>query len=64
MEVFIKDFFSTCDQIDWKLWIWSYLLKKSLIENFNFCAMVVVIVITLRRENYRKSYGITHPELP
>ena len=35
----IKDFFSKCDQIRRKLWIWSHLLKKSLMENFFFCAM-------------------------
>ena len=29
----IKDFFSTCDQIRWKLRIWSHLLKKFLMEN-------------------------------
>ena len=34
----IKDFFSKCDQIRRKLQIWSHLLKKSLIENFDFCA--------------------------
>ena len=32
----IKDFFSECDQIRRKMWIWSYLLKKSLMENFVF----------------------------
>ena len=32
----IKDFFSKCDQIGKKLQIWSYLLKKSLTENFIF----------------------------
>ena len=34
----MKDFFSKCGQIRRKLWIWSHLLKKSLIENFIFCA--------------------------
>ena len=38
-KFFIKDFFSKCDQIRRKLWIWSHLLKKSLMENFNFCAV-------------------------
>ena len=27
-EVFIEDFFSNCDQIRMKMWIWSHLLKK------------------------------------
>ena len=36
MKFSIKDFFSKCDQIRRKLWIWSHLLKISLIENFFF----------------------------
>ena len=35
----IKDFFSKCDQIPRKLRVWSYLLKKSLLENFIFWAV-------------------------
>ena len=35
-----KDFFSKCDQSRRKLRIWSYLLKKSLMENFTFCAVL------------------------
>ena len=38
MKFYIKDFFSKCDQIRRFLRIWSHLLKKSLIENFIFCA--------------------------
>ena len=39
-----KDFFSKCDQIRRKLWIRSQLLKKFfLMENFNFCAVLVEI---------------------
>ena len=38
MKFSIKDFFSICDQIQRKLRIWSHLLKKSLMENFIFCA--------------------------
>ena len=41
MKFFIKDFFSKCDQIRTKLPIWSHLLKKSLIENFIFCAVLI-----------------------
>ena len=38
MKFSIKGFFSKCDQIRRKLRIWlSYLLKKSLMENFIFC---------------------------
>ena len=39
-EVSVKDFFSKCDQIRRKLRIWSHLLKKSLMENFIFCAVL------------------------
>ena len=36
----IKDFFSKCEQIRKFLQIWSHLLKKSLMENFIFCAVI------------------------
>ena len=36
----IKDFFSKCHQIRSFLRIWSNLLKKSLVENFIFCAVL------------------------
>ena len=35
-----KDFFSKCEQILRKLRILSHLLKKSLKENFIFCAVI------------------------
>ena len=41
MKFSIKDFFSKCDQIRRKLRIWSHLLKKSLMENFIFCAVLI-----------------------
>ena len=41
MKFSFKDFYNKCDQIRRKLRIWSHLLKKSLIENFIFCAMSV-----------------------
>ena len=37
-----KDFFSKCEQIRSKLQIWSYLLKKILMENFIFCAVWII----------------------
>ena len=43
MKSSIKDFFSKCDQILRKLWIWSHLLKKSLMENFIFLCSVLSI---------------------
>ena len=39
MKFSIKDFFSKCDQIRSLLRVWSHLLKKSLMENFIFCAV-------------------------
>ena len=38
MKFPIKDFFSECDQIHSKQRFWSHLPKKSLMENFIFCA--------------------------
>ena len=39
MKFSIKDFYSKYDRIRRKLCIWSYLLQKSLMENFIFCAV-------------------------
>ena len=41
MKFAIKDFFSKFDQIRRNLRIWSHLLKKSLMENYIFCAVLV-----------------------
>ena len=40
MKFSIKDFFNKFDQIRSLLPIWSHLLKKSLMENFTFCAVI------------------------
>ena len=40
----IKDFFSNCDQIRSFLRIWPYLLGKSFMENFIFCAVIIAII--------------------
>ena len=40
MKFSIRDFFSKCDQIRSFMRIWSHLLKKSLMENFIFCAVL------------------------
>ena len=40
MKFSFKDFFSKCDQICRFLRIWSHLLKKSLIKNFIFGAVL------------------------
>ena len=42
MKFSIIDFYSKYDQIHRKLRIWSHLLKKSLMENFIFCAVSVL----------------------
>ena len=39
MKFFIWDFFNKCDRIQSFLRVWSHLLKKSLMENFIFCAV-------------------------
>ena len=39
MKFFIKDFLIKCDQICSFLRIWSHLLKKSIMEDFIFCAV-------------------------
>ena len=41
MKLSIKDFFSKYDEIRRKLRIWSPLLKKSWMENFIFCAVIL-----------------------
>ena len=43
-KFYIKHFFSKCEQIRSFLRIWSFgLLKKSLMENFIFCAVTEMI---------------------
>ena len=42
MKFLIKDSFSRCDQIYRKPWIWSHLLKKPSMENFIFCAVLIL----------------------
>ena len=40
IKFIITDFFGKCDQIRRKLLIWSYWLKKSVMENLIFCAVL------------------------
>ena len=42
MKFLIQNFFSKCDQIRCFLRIWSYLLKKSLMENFIFFVQCLI----------------------
>ena len=50
-------FFNKCDQIRRKLRTWSYLPKKSLRENFIFCA---VLVLVFKDAESRSSRTIIH----
>ena len=52
MKFSIKDISSKCDQIRRKLQIWSHLLKKSLMENYIFCA--VTLWSTLSKNEIKK----------
>ena len=45
MKFSIMDFFSKCDQISSLLRIWSHLLKKYLMENFIFCAVLDLLSV-------------------
>ena len=47
MKFSLNDFFSKCDQIRRNLRIWSYLLKKSLMENSIFCAANMSIFLSI-----------------
>ena len=55
MKFSIKDLFSKCDQIRRFLWIWSHLLKKSLMENFILCAMRIK-----NREMENQMFSLLH----
>ena len=44
MMLSIKDFFNKCEQIGSFLRIWSHLLKKFLMENFIFCAVMTFLL--------------------
>ena len=56
MKFSIKGFFSKCDQIRSFLRIWLHLLKKSLMENFIFCAVCKVIQDHLNQNNLKNYY--------
>ena len=56
MKFSIKDIFIKCDQIHRFLRIWSQFLKKSLMENFIFCAvlwtwsdLILILILYLYR---------------
>ena len=58
-----KDFFSKCDQIPKKLWIWSHLLKKSLLENFIFCAVSQFESGWLFKQKKKKAWKFRNQEI-
>ena len=58
MKFSITDFFK-CDQIRRKLRIWSHLLKKSVMENFIFRAVVRLKGVT--KKNIKFKFLSNHP---
>ena len=48
IKFFIKDSFSKCDQICSFLRIWSHLLKKYSMENFIFCVVLSLVVVSTK----------------
>ena len=59
----INDFFSKCDQIRRKLGIWSYLLKKFLMENFSLCGVSNMLIIILFHIIYKPYLQITESRI-
>ena len=55
MKFSIKDFLSKCDQIRSFLRIWSYLLEKSLMENFIFLCSTSLYLIDFQSVNRTSS---------
>ena len=58
MKFSIQDFFSKCDQIRRKLRIWSHLLKKSLMENFNFVQCTVGLSVDYSQMCFGPSFFV------
>ena len=64
MRICMKDFFSKCDQIRRILRIRSHLLKKSLMENFIFCAVRSTFSEkNARSQKYHKIYSLDFSEV-
>ena len=53
-----KSFFSKCEPISRNLWICSYYLKKSLTENFIFCAGINLYIQLNYVEIQHKKYNV------
>ena len=64
MKASIKDFFSKCDQIRKKLRICSHLLKKFLMENFIFCAVLLEFCYFHCTKVFMKNFFIFDGNIP
>ena len=60
MKFSIEDFFSKYEQIQRKLQIWSHLLKKSLMENFLFCAVIDELISMFELKDFCLFYCQYH----
>ena len=56
MKLSIKDFFCKYDQIRGFLRIWSHLVKKSLMQNFIFCAVLFLYLAGLLNSDKLNRY--------
>ena len=61
MKFSITDFLK-CDQIRRKLRIWSHLLKKSVMENIIFGAVVGLRGVTKKNIQMNRRYSFIHPK--
>ena len=61
MKFLIHGFFNKCDQIRSFLQIWSYLLKKSLMEKFIFYTVLsesnLIRIILIKKNGLSQVYG-------
>ena len=62
MKFSIKDFFSKCEQIRSFLRIWSYLLKKSLMENLLFCTVDIFVLDIIKCINLHDSKKLLYQD--
>ena len=49
----ITDFFSKCDQIQRKVWIWSHSQKKSVMQNLIFCKVALNQLVRMKKYKFR-----------
>ena len=64
MRSSIKNFSSKSDQIRKKLRIWSHLMKKSLMQNFIFCAVLQLVYENLFHRGVIKYVAKTNNAMP